>query len=198
MWKLEVYDGSQDLTDWYNAAERKKYYNNSTPEMLLSFLNTEDDAKLFLLYYNNCIVGNVAAHKLSTLGILGKNAYRIAARICVVHDLIDGQREFKSLRSVKHHINHDHVAAQFLFPACIEFAGKDNPLYISTNNSKVASQRAVHERWAPYWKSIGLLDNPIELEYRGTFQNFWKLNVSRFYETLKEQRWSEAQEIIPI
>jgi hypothetical protein len=198
MWKIESYNGTQDLSDWYIAANNKKYYNNSNSEMLLNFLDTEDDAKLFLLYYKNKIVGNVATHKLTSLGILGKNAYRIAARVCVIHDLIDGQRKFKSLRSVKHHINHDHVAAQFLFPACIEYAGRNNSLYISTHVSKIASQRAVHERWAPYWQSIKLLDSPIELEYRGTFQSFWKLNVDYFYKTLKEQRWPEAQIVIPI
>ena len=198
MWKIETYNGSQDLTEWYAAAESKKYYNNSSPEMLLSFLETEDDARLFLLYYKDKIVANVAAHRLSSLGILGKNAYRIAARICVVHDLIDGQRQFKTLRSVKHHINHDHIAAQFLFPACIEFAGRNNPLYISTHASKTASQRSVHERWAPYWQSIGLLKDPIELEYRGSFQSFWKLDVEYFYSTLKDQRWPEAQEILSI
>lgn len=196
-WKLETYT-NQDLSDWYKAAEAKKYYNNSSPDILLNYLDTEQDAKLFLLYYKDTIVGNVAVHKLSSLGILGKDAYRIAARLCVISDLIDGDREFKSLRSVNEGINHDHVSAQFLYPACIEYAGRDKPLYISTIDDPVASQRAIHRRWAPYWHKMGILDAPIELEYRMKFQSFWKFNVEEFYKTLREQRWPEAQEVLPI
>lgn len=196
-WKLETYT-NQDLTDWYKAAEAKKYYNNSSPEILLNYLDTEQDAKLFLLYYKDNIVGNVAVHKLSSLGILGKDAYRIAARLCVISELIDGNREFKSLRSVNEGINHDHVSAQFLYPACIEYAGRDRPLYISTIDDPVASQRAIHRRWAPYWQRMGILDQPIELEYRMKFQSFWKFNVDEFYKTLRKQRWPEAQEVLPI
>lgn len=197
IWKLETYN-NQDLTDWFKAAEQKGYYNNSNPKLLFSYLDTEEDAKLFLLYYKDRVVGNVAVHKLTTLGILGKDAYRIAARLCVISDLIDGDRGFTSLRSVNGKINHDHVSAQFLYPACIEYAGRNKPLYISSIDDPVASQRAIHRRWAPYWHRMGILDAPIELEYRKKFQSFWKFNVEKFYSTLKEQRWPEAQEVLPI
>lgn len=196
-WKLETYS-NQDLTQWFKAAESKKYYNNSSPEMLFRLLETEECARLFLLYYKDNVVGNVIAHKIKTLNILGKDAYRIAARLCVISDLIDGDREFKTLRSVNEGINHDHVSAQFLYPACIEYAGRNNPLYISTLDDPVASQKVIHKRWAPYWHKMGILDSPIELEYRKKFQSFWKFNVDEFYKTLKLQRWPEAQEILPI
>lgn len=196
-WKLETYK-NQDLSQWFATAEKKGYYNNSSAEMLFNLLETEEDAKLFLLYYKDNIVGNVIAHKIKSLNILGKNAFRIAARLCVANNLIDGEREFKSLRSVNQEINHDHVSAQFLYPACIEYAGRENPLYISTLNDPIASQRAIHKRWAPYWHRMGILDAPIELEYRMKFQSFWKFNVENFYSSLRQQRWPEAQEVVPI
>ena len=38
MWHLETYDGTQDLTNFFNEAEKKRYYNNSNADMLLSSL----------------------------------------------------------------------------------------------------------------------------------------------------------------
>ncbi len=199
MWQIETYDGSQDLTEFFQEAEKKRYFNNSNPDILLSTLKDVDEATLFLLYNHNKIVGCVVSHKLSDLGILGINAYRIGARICMLGHLVKGERNHNSLRNLRGAPRpHDHPSAQFLIPACIEHCGRENPLYISTHPSPIAKQRAVHTRWAPEWRKQGFLEEPIELEYRGTFQSFWKFKVNAYYEEMKDERWPEAEKIIPI
>lgn len=199
MWHLETYDGTQDLTNFFIEAEKKRYYNNSNADMLLSSLEKEKDSTLFLLYNYDNIVGCVVSHKLSGLEILGQNAYRIGARICMLGHLVQGERNHNSLRNLRGAPRpHDHPSAQFLIPACIEHCGRDNPLYISTHPSPIAKQRAVHTRWAPEWRKQGFLEDPIELEYRGTIQSFWKFKVDNYYKEMEDERWPEAEAILPL
>ena len=195
MFEIKLYSNDIDLTNFYKEAEKKKFYNNSSQEMLIDYIKKYEDAKLWVLLYDKQPVGTVVAHKLQELGILGKDAYRIGARTCVLTHLI-GKQRVKSLKGKKD-IHYSH-ASQFLLPACIEGIDKDKPLYLSTHIGNVGSQNKVHLFWAKYFHIAGVLQNPIELEYRGTFQTFWKINVDKFYETLKETRWPEAESILPL
>jgi hypothetical protein len=199
MWLVEKYNGTQDLTDFFIEAEKKRFFNNSNADMLLNYIEKQEDSALFLLYNNDRIVGTAISHSLKELGILGVNAYRIAARICVLSNLIEGKRNHNSLRNLRGAPRpHDHPSAQFLIPACIEHCGRDKPLYISTHASKVAKQAAVHRYWAPEWRKQGFLEEPIELEYRGTFQSFWKFKVDNFYKEMEDERWPEAEQAVPL
>ena len=195
MFELKLYNNDIDLSDFYKEAEKKKFYNNSSQEMLIDYISKYEDAKLWLLLYDKKVVGTVVAHRLCELGILGKDAYRIGARTCVLTHLI-GKQRVKSLKG-KTDIHYSH-ASQFLLPACIEGIGKDKPLYLSTHTGNVGSQNKVHNFWAKHFHLAGVLENPIELEYRGSFQTFWKVNVDKFYETLRLSRWPEAENVIPI
>lgn len=187
MWNIETYDGTQDLSEWYAAADKKKFYNNSSPEMLLSFLETEDDARLFLLYYKDKVVGNVAAHRLSSLGILGKNAYRIAVRTCVLTHLIDNWK--MEIKSYDNLLLWNNPTAQFLIPACINYVGRETPMYISTHTGGVGKQNAVHRIWTAMQVKMGVLKDPMELEYKGHIQTFWKLDVDKFEEVINANKW---------
>lgn len=195
MFELKLYNNDIDLSEFYKEAEKKKFYNNSSQEMLIDYISKYEDAKLWLLLYDKKVVGTVVAHRLRELGILGKDAYRIGARTCVLTHLI-GKQRVKSLKG-KTDIHFSH-ASQFLLPACIEGVGKDKPLYLSTHTGNIGSQNKVHNFWAKHFHIAGVLENPIELEYRGSFQTFWKVNVNKFYETLRLSRWSEAEDVIPI
>jgi hypothetical protein len=195
MFELKLYNNDIDLSDFYKEAEKKKFYNNSSQEMLIDYISKYEDAKLWLLLYDKKVVGTVVAHRLRELGILGKDAYRIGARTCVLTHLI-GKQRVKSLKG-KTDIHYSH-ASQFLLPACIEGVGKDKPLYLSTHTGNIGSQNKVHNFWAKHFHIAGVLENPIELEYRGSFQTFWKVNVDKFYETLRLSRWPEAEDVIPI
>lgn len=195
MFELKLYNNDIDLSDFYKEAEKKKFYNNSSQEMLIDYISKYEDSKLWILLYNEKVVGTVVAHRLRELGILGKDAYRIGARTCVLTHLI-GKQRVKSLKG-KTDIHYSH-ASQFLLPACIEGIGKDKPLYLSTHTGNIGSQNKVHNFWAKHFHMAGVLENPIELEYRGSFQTFWKVNVDKFYQTLKLSRWPEAEKVIPI
>lgn len=198
MWKLEIYNGSQDLTQWFEDADKKKYVNNSSKEMLIDFLQNEEDSTLFLLYNNNRIVGNFVTHKLGGLGILGANAHRVAARMCVINDYIEGPRKISGLRSMNAENCHDHINHQFLYAAGLQYLGLDTPMYVSSHPSDVGSQKIVHKKYCPKLLELGLLEEPIELEYRGHFQYFWKINTQVWWDTFQSQQWPESKQTLDV
>jgi hypothetical protein len=187
-YKLEIYNGTQDLTDFFKEAVKKGFYNNSSKEILIDTFNHLENSTLFLLYYKDKIIGTSISHSLKELGILGNDAYRIAARTCLLpHDKIN---KVYTYNQIKHHQG---PAPQMLMPVCIEYVGRDKPLYISSNENESGSQKSVHRLYCPLMNKIGVLDNPIELEYRLNIQSFWKLNVDEYYRQLNENFWPEAK-----
>ena len=130
MWKLEIYNGTQDLEQWFQDAAAKDYVNNSSKKMLLDYLQNEENTTLFLLYNNNRIVGNFVTHRLRSLGILGANAHRIAARMCVINDHIQGPRKIAGLRSMNAQNCHDHINHQFLYSVGLRYLGLPRGCYI--------------------------------------------------------------------
>jgi hypothetical protein len=198
-WNIEIYNGSQDLTEFFAEAHKKGFYNNSSLDMLYKYIDNKEETKMWLLSNNDRYVGTIVSHSLNELGILGKGAWRICARICVLSHLIEGPRKHLTLRNeLRNATPHDHVGGQFLIPACIEYVGRDKPLFISTNDSAVGKQRAVHKYWAPAWNKLGFLDDPFEIEYRGKFQKFWKFNVNNYYAQMSKERWPEAEQAVPL
>lgn len=197
MFKLDIYNGTQDLTNFYNEAEKRGYYNNSSHAMLIDYISKYEDAKLILLYNYNNIVGTVVVHSLAELGILGKNAYRIGARTCILTNLIEGPRKHTALRRIKD-VPHDHPTSQFLIPACLKLLGNNKTFYITTHTGGIGKQNAVHKLWAKVWNDHKLLSSPIELEYRKSFQTFWKLNVERFNETFIPVQWQESKDALNV
>ncbi len=191
MYKLEVYNGTQDLTDFYKGAEEKGFYNNHNKTVLIDYINKHENATLFLLYYNNAIVGTSVSHSLRQLGILGKNAHRISARTCVLNNKIDGIRSH-----AVHNYRHspmNHWTSQMLTPVCMHYVGLDKPQYISTNTLDTADQKRVHLIWAKIMHDQGYLNDPIELEYKGSFQTFWRVDVEFYLKKLQENIWPETE-----
>jgi hypothetical protein len=85
---------------------------------------------------------------------------------------------------------HQNITAQVFIPECIKWAGDGAELYISTNESAVASQRLVHRIYCPALKETGAIESSQEIFYRGHMQTFWKLNSKVFLEQLdKFGRW---------
>lgn len=197
MFELELYNGSQDLTDFYIEAEKRGYTNNSSHAMLIDYIAKYEDAKLILFKNNNRIVGTAVTHSLREMGILGKNAYRIAARTCVLTNLIEGPRKHIALRRIKD-VPHDHPTSQFLIPACLKSLPNDAVPYITTHTGGVGKQNAVHTLWARVWQNEGLIKDPIEMEYRGSFQTFWRVDVDRFWETFAPVQWEESQAALDV
>lgn len=187
MYRIEKYDGLQDLSNFYKIANSRGFYNNSNEDVLYNNLKHLNDYAVHLLYYNNICVGSVATHSLEELNILGKNCYRIAARTCLLpHNKIS---RIYTRNQITHHQG---PAPQMLIPISIEYAGKNNNLYISSNENSTGTQQHVHKFYCPLLHKIGILQDPVELEYRESFQFFWKMNVDVFYEQLSYNQWPGA------
>ena len=173
-----------DLTEFYSQALLRGYINNSSQAKMIDCFKNERAWNAWIIYENQTPCGAVACHSLD---IMGPNAYRMLARTCFFSEFNIN----KGLISKNNFIqNLQHAGPQIFMVAGIEWAGQDKDFYITTNDSKEASQRRVHSVWAPEMAKIGLLERVIEQEYRGHVQSFWKLNTDVFLEALsKNNRW---------
>lgn len=188
MYKIIPWNPDLDLSDFYKRAEEKGFDNNKDQKSLVDCFNNEKEKQVWILYFNDRAIGSVAAHSFD---IMGSNSYRICARTCVLTD----QTPITHLRTVKKTLQeHQNITAQFFIPICIQWAGPDNNLYITSNESKTGSQRLVHNIYCPALEKIGTLSNHGTINYRGTVQTAWKLNVKEFFRQLENfPRWPLTQ-----
>jgi hypothetical protein len=183
-YKMIPWSEDLDLTEFYYTAEQRGFENNSNQKLLVDCFRNEKKWQVWILYYNDRAVGSVAAHSLD----FWPNSYRICARTCVFTDHLP----FQQLRSLKYTCQrHQNITAQFFIPQCIEWAGADKDLYITSHPSQVGTQRLVHNIYCPALVETGALTNAHEKFYRGHLQTFWKLNVDVFQQQLNElPKWS--------
>ena len=178
MYKVIPWSSDLDLSAFYKEADKRGFVNNNSQQSMIDCFRNEKKWQVWILYYNDIAVGSVAAHSID-------EGYRICARTCVLTDLIPTS----TLRTRNQIINHQHVTAQFLMPACIEWVG-NNDMYITSHPSEVGTQRLVHKIWGPALESTGALTRAFEKNYRGHVQTFWKLNKDVFLEQLnKVPKW---------
>ena len=97
MYKITPHNESIDLTEFYKEAHRRGLHNNSTKKMLFDSISNESEWQVWILYYNNEIVGTTAAHSLD---IMGANCYRVAARSCVFSDKLP-MHNLRTLKQIK-------------------------------------------------------------------------------------------------
>jgi len=193
MYKIKEYSSDLDLSDYYRYAHERGFYNNDSQEKLVDTWLHMNRWNLWFVYYCDKIVGSVVSHSLEELGILG-DAYRIAVRTCSFDDLT---KDRPGLRTANAVINrHQTITGQLLLPLCIEWAGRNKNLYISSNENDVGTQKIVHRRYCPGLQKIGVVETPIDLEYRGAIQSFWKFNANVYYEQLKHNQWQDAKEAL--
>lgn len=183
MYKIIPWSADLDLTEFYQTAESKGFLNNASQSTMIDCFKNEKQWAVWVLYYNNRPVGSVAAHSFEEMG---PNSYRIAARTCVFTDHLPTN----SLRTKNQIVTHQHVTSQFLIPACIEWAGAGNNLYITSNQSSVGTQRLVNNIFCPAMEKTGQMKKVKEMMYRGVVQTIWQLYPDRFFEELnKYPRW---------
>jgi hypothetical protein len=186
MYKVIPWTTELDLTDFYARAEAKGFVNNASQKMLVDSLAKEQEWCVWILYYNNKAIGSVGAHSFPEMGA---NAYRIAVRTCVFTDELDGAYG-SALRTISVITKHQNPTAQFLIPTCINWAPKDANLYITSNESKVGTQRKVHNIFGPALEKQGAMKRIKDLHYRGTAQTVWQLFPDKFLEQLeKYPKW---------
>ena len=180
MYKVIPWSSELDLSSFYKEADKRGFVNNNSQQTMIDGFRNEKEWQVWILYYNDRAVGSVAAHSID-------EGYRICARTCVLTDLIPTG----TLRTRNQIVTHQHVTAQFLMPACIDWVG-DNDMYITSHPSEIGTQRLVHKIWGPALESTGALTRAFEKEYRGHVQTFWKLNTTVFLTQLKEnKRWAD-------
>lgn len=184
-YKLVEWDESLDLTDFYNEASRRGYENNSSQKRMVDCFRNEREWCVWILYHNDIAVGSVAAHSFDDV-IPG--GYRICARTCAFSEYKPNQ----GLLTVKRMIReHQHVTPQFFMPKCIEWVNNRGDMYITSNNSTVASQRLVHNLYFPYMEKYGTVSKVKDVFYRGTEQTVWKFNTEVFLDQLNNcERWA--------
>jgi hypothetical protein len=176
MYKIIPWTPDLDLTEFYYRASQRGFINNASQQAMIDCFRNEREWQVWILYYNNIAVGSVAAHSID-------EGYRICARTCVLSDLLP----LNTLRTQNQIATHNHVTAQYLMPACIEWAKGD--MYITSHPSQVGTQRLVHTVWGPTLEKTGALTRAFEKQYRGHLQTFWKLNSDVFLEQLEKAKW---------
>jgi len=184
MFRLTPWNPEIDLREFYLKSFRKGYINNSSQQTMIDCFRNERKKQIWILFYNEKPIGSVAAHSLD---IFERESYRICARTCIFTDELPKL----SLRTRKGITTHQNYTAQFFMPACIDWCPIDSDLYITSNDNDSGSQRLVNNIFCPALESTGVLNLIGNFEYRGTKQNFWKIDVKTFYEQLQTYgRWS--------
>lgn len=179
MYKIIPWSEDLDLSEFYSNCASRGFSNNVSQQSMVDCFRNEKEWCVWILYYNHRAVGSVAAHTID-------EGYRICARTCVLSDLLP----LNTLRTRNQIATHNHVTAQFLMPACIEWVGNKGDMYITSHPSKVGSQRLVHTIWGPTLEKNGVLTRAFEKNYRGHVQTFWKLNKKIFLEQLEKFKWN--------
>jgi hypothetical protein len=187
MFRVVPWSEDLDLTNFYASAKARSFENNSSQETLIDCFRNEREKQVWILYFNDDAVGSVAAHSFDD--VMGPSSYRIAARTCVFTDKLVGTYG-TALRTISVITKHQNPTAQFLIPACIDWAPKGSRLYITTNENTVGTQKRVHNIFGPALQRQGAMKKIKEVFYRGTDQTVWELYPKVFLKQLNQYpRW---------
>lgn len=184
MYKLVEFNDNLDLSDFYEEANRRGFANNSSKKAMIDCFRKEKEWAAWILYEDDRAIGSVAAHSFDD--VMGPGSYRILTRVCTFGEARPNHGLITAKKLVAEHQN---LTDQFLLPKCIEWAGMEN-LYVTSNESKVASQRLVHSIYFPTLAKIGIAERVKNVHYRGTDQTVWQINAHKFLENLeKYPKW---------
>ena len=187
-YKIVPWSKELDLTDFYAEASARGFENNSSQQRLVDCFKNEREKQVWILYCNDIAVGSVAAHSFDD--VMGPNSYRIAARTCVLTNKLPGVYG-SAMRTISVITKHQNPTAQFLIPACIDWAPNGAKLYITSNESKVGTQRRVHNIFGPALERQGVMKRVKDVHYRGTDQTVWEFDPVEFYKQLEKfGRWN--------
>jgi hypothetical protein len=184
MYKLIEWSPNLDLTEFYAEASKRGFENNSSQKVMVDCFNNEKEKQVWIMYQDQRPVGSVAAHSFDD--VMGSGSYRILTRVCSFAEA----RKDSKLLTFKKLMEHQTLNDQFFFPKCIEWAGRKN-LYATSNDSKMGSQRLVHNYYFPGLAEKGIAERVTNVFYRGLEQTVWKLDADAFEESLKRYpRWT--------
>ena len=177
--KIVPFSEELDLSEFYSEAQARGFLNNSSKKAMVDCFDNEREKQVWILYQNDRAIGSVAAHSFDD--VMGPGSYRILTRVCTFGEARPSHGLITPKRLVAEHQN---LTDQFLLPTCIEWAGKENKLYATSNESKTASQRLVHSFYFPTLEKLGIVERVQEVYYRYTNQTVWRIYPEAFYENL--------------
>lgn len=183
--KLIPWSEDLNLDEFYAEAARRGFDNNSSQKKMIDCLRNEREWAAWILYQDDNAIGSVAAHSFDD--IMGPDSYRICVRTCV----LPHTRRSNGVDTARNAIaKHQNVTSQFFIPKCIEWAGEDKNLYITSNENSAGSQRMVHTIFFPTLAKTGVMKRVTDVFYRGTNQTVWQINVEQFLKELElYPRW---------
>lgn len=187
MFSIKPWSPDLNLEEFYKSAKERGFENNCSQKVLVDCFKNEREKQVWILYFDKEAVGSVAAHSFDD--VMGPNSYRIAVRTCVFTDRLSGPYS-NALRTISVITKHQNPTAQFLIPTCIDWAPSGSNLYITSNESKVGTQRRVHNIFGPALERQGTMKRIKDVFYRGTEQTVWQLFPDKFYKELNRyRRW---------
>lgn len=185
MFTLVEWSDSLDLSYFYAEASKRGFVNNSNQHNMIDCFRNEPEWNAWILYEKDLAIGSVAAHSFND--VMGANSYRVLTRVCTFAEARPIQGLITPKRLVAEHQN---LTDQFLLPKCIEWVNSKGNIYATSNKSKEASQRLVHNYYFPTLEKIGIVKKIKEVYYRNTDQTVWQIYPDRFLENLERYpRW---------
>lgn len=184
MYRIVEWSEDLDLTEFYSEATRRGFVNNSSQKAMIDCFRNEREWNVWILYNGDRAVGSVAAHSFDDVMPGG---YRILTRVCTFAEERKGAGLITPKRLVAEHQN---LTDQFLLPQCIEWVAGRGRMFATSNASKEASQRLVHNYYFPTLAKLGIVEKIKDVHYRHTDQTVWEIHSKKFYANLeKYERW---------
>jgi hypothetical protein len=183
--KLINWSPELNLEDFYKEAGMRGFVNNASQQAMIDCFRNEEEWSAWILYQGERAVGSVAAHSFSD--VMGPNSYRILTRVCTFAEARKGNGLITPKRLIAEHQN---LTDQFLLPKCLEWVNYRGRVYATSNQSKAASQRLVHNYYFPTLEKLGIVERVKEVHYRNTDQTVWEINPDKFLKNLERYpRW---------
>lgn len=174
-----------DMSQFYEQAAAKGYTNNMSYERMIAPLLKTQPSNFWVLYYNDIIVATVGAH------LIKDNVYRIGVRACV----LPHQSDLYKNTNYKSWLTAQTVPLQFLLPACIEWVGRDNRMYITTHTEHYGKHKSADNVTRLVARKTGIFKFEKEMVYRKTKQSFWRVDCDALDRLINEnQKWDCAKE----
>jgi len=185
MFKLIEWSTDLDLTEFYKESERRGFINNSSQKTMVDCFKNEREWGVWILYQNDRAVGSVAAHSFDD--VMGHNSYRILTRVCT---FAEARKQIGLITPKRLIAEHQNLTDQFLLPKCIEWVGGRGRMFATSNASKEASQRLVHNYYFPTLAKLEIVSKIKDINYRKTDQTVWEIHPQKFLENLERYpRW---------
>lgn len=185
MHKIVEWSSDLDLTLFYEKAKKWNFVNNVSQQVMIDCFNNEAKKNFWVLYKNDIPMGFVGAHSFDD--VMGPNSYRILTRCCTLPEYYDS----KGLTTINNLIiRHQSHSDQFFYECCINWAGVENNIYATSNPSKEATQRIVHNIYFPTLEKLGLVSKVKNVVYRGLEQTVWKIHAQEMLDDINRYpRW---------